>query len=140
MTAQDIRSCSSLKPFLHFIHLQYLLVKQEVVEVLEVLELMAKKQPPGTVPHTIFLPEELHGRVKAMAPYGTADDLIVECVKEAIEGRWREWVKKQAKQIGYDLVVDSPHESFKKEVRSDSRVNAQGRPRETIRGKAKPAT
>ena len=104
------------------------------------LELMAKKQPPDTKTHTIFLPNEVHNRVKTLAGYGEVDALIVECVKEAIEWRWREWMKQQAKQMGCDLVVDSPHEGVKKEVRSDSRENAQGRSGETLRRKAKPAT
>lgn len=61
---------------------------------------MGKPRPPGTVPHTIFLPEELHKRVKAMASHGTTDDLIIECVKEGMEKRWKEWVKQQARDLG----------------------------------------
>jgi len=64
---------------------------------------VAKTQPPGTVSHYIFLPIELHEKVTTVAKYGTADDLIVECVSEAMEKRWREWVKQQAKKLGYDL-------------------------------------
>lgn len=64
---------------------------------------MAKHQPPGTKSHYIFLPTELHERVTSVAKYGKADDLIVECIAEAMERRWREWVKQQAKKLGYDL-------------------------------------
>jgi len=64
---------------------------------------MPKQRPPGTVTHTIFLPDEVHKQVTTVAGYGAVDDLIVECVKEAMEGRWREWVKQQAKKLGYDL-------------------------------------
>jgi hypothetical protein len=101
---------------------------------------MPKQRPPGTTTHTIFLPAEVHKQVTSVAGYGEVDDLIVECVTEAMKPRWGKWLKQQAKQIGYDLVVDSPNEGVKKEVRPDSRENAQGGPGKTLRSKAKPAT
>jgi len=64
---------------------------------------MAKIKPPGTVTHQIFLPEALHKKITSVAAYGTADDLIVECVSEAMEKRWNEWLKQQAKESGYAL-------------------------------------
>jgi hypothetical protein len=68
---------------------------------------MAKTKPPGTIAHQIFLPEALHKKVTALAPYGSADDLIVDCIGEAMEKRWNEWVKQQAREIGYDLKTES---------------------------------
>jgi len=64
---------------------------------------MSKTKPPGTVTHQIFLPEALHKQVTTIASYGAADDLIIECVSEAMERRWNEWVKQQAKELGFDL-------------------------------------
>jgi hypothetical protein len=56
---------------------------------------MGKPQPPDTVSHHIFLPAEVHKKVTALAKYGKADDLIVECVAEAIEPRWKRWLKQE---------------------------------------------
>jgi hypothetical protein len=64
---------------------------------------MAKTKPPGTVSHQIFVPEALHHKLTAVAPYGTVDDLIIECITEAMEKRWIEWMKREAKEMGYDL-------------------------------------
>jgi len=64
---------------------------------------MGKAQPKDTVSHYIFLPKELHERVTKVAKYGEADDLIIECVSEAMEKRWREWLRHEAKKLGYDL-------------------------------------
>jgi len=64
---------------------------------------MAKTKPPGTITHQIFVPAALHNKLTAVAPYGTADDLIIECITEAMEKRWIEWMKREAKEMGYDL-------------------------------------
>ena len=61
---------------------------------------MAKKQPPGTVGHTIFLPETLHKQLTTLADYGKADDLLIECLTEAIKPRWAKWIKKQNDKLG----------------------------------------
>jgi hypothetical protein len=60
---------------------------------------MAKKKPEGTVSHQIFLSTELHKRVTTLAEYGKADSLIVECVTEAIEPRWKRWLKKENAKV-----------------------------------------
>jgi len=73
---------------------------------------MGKIQPPGTVTHTVFLPTELHKKVSAVAPDGqTADDIIVECVKEAMEKRWKDWLAQEAKKEGCELVSNKPRKS-----------------------------
>jgi hypothetical protein len=59
---------------------------------------MAKKKPDGTVTHTIFLPDEVHKQVAAIAGYGNADDLIIECVREAMKPRWAKWLKQELKK------------------------------------------
>ena len=64
---------------------------------------MAKPKPPGTITHTLFVPEGLHEKLTSVAPYGTVDDLIIECISEAMEKRWIEWMKRKAKEMGYDL-------------------------------------
>lgn len=63
---------------------------------------MPKQKPPGTVTHTIFLPEAVHKQVATIAGYGEADDLIVECVTEAMKPRWEKWLKREYKKLGYD--------------------------------------
>lgn len=60
---------------------------------------MAKKQPVGTVSHTIFLPEELHKQVSVVAGYGHADELIVECLTEAMKLRWVRWVRQENEKL-----------------------------------------
>jgi hypothetical protein len=60
---------------------------------------MPKTKPPGTVSHQIFLPEELHKQVTTVASYGQADDLIVECIAEAMKPRWQKWLKREVKKI-----------------------------------------
>jgi hypothetical protein len=64
---------------------------------------MPKQRPPGTVTHTIFLPDEVHKQVASVAGYGEADDLIIECITEAMKPRWEKWLKQQAKELGFDL-------------------------------------
>ena len=56
---------------------------------------MPKQKTPGTVTHTIFLPEEVHRQITRITPYGGANDLIVECVTEAIKPRYQRWVKQE---------------------------------------------
>lgn len=60
---------------------------------------MAKPKPAGTVTHTIFLPEAVHKQIIALAPYGEADDLIVECVVEAIKPRWEQWITDECEKL-----------------------------------------
>jgi len=60
---------------------------------------MPKKKPPGTVSHTVFLPEDLHKKVTTLAKYGEADDLIVECTAEAIEPRWKRWLRQEMSKV-----------------------------------------
>jgi hypothetical protein len=60
---------------------------------------LPKKKPPGTVTHQIFLPEELHKKVATVAPYGSVDDLIIECVAEAMEPRWQNWLRREVEKI-----------------------------------------
>jgi hypothetical protein len=67
---------------------------------------MGKPQPPGTVTHTIFLPTDLHRKVSAVAPDGkTADDVIVECVEEAMRERYKEWILNEAQKEGVDVSI-----------------------------------
>jgi len=61
---------------------------------------MPKTKPPGTVTHTIFLPEEIHRQVTTVAKYGEADDLIVECVAEGMRQRWAKFIKGEYKKLG----------------------------------------
>ena len=69
---------------------------------------MGKTQPPGTVTHTVFLPTDLHRKVTAIAPDGrTADDVIIECVRDSMEQRWKEWLKKEAGKVGCNLTATS---------------------------------
>ena len=65
---------------------------------------MGKPQPPGTVTHTIFLPAELHRKVATVAPVGkTPDDVIVECVEEAMKQRYKEWLMIEVGKEGVDV-------------------------------------
>jgi len=56
---------------------------------------MPKKQPPNTVGRVIFLPKDLHQRVKAMVGHGEVDSLILECLEEGILTRYRRWLKRE---------------------------------------------
>ena len=61
---------------------------------------MPKQKPPGTTTHTIFLPDEVHKQIAAIAGYGGADDLIIECVIEAMKPRWAKWLKQEQAKLG----------------------------------------
>jgi hypothetical protein len=63
------------------------------------LQLMAKKQPPGTVGHTLFLPEDLHRKIVRLSTYGKADDLIIECLIKEIEARYQGWLQEELGNI-----------------------------------------
>jgi hypothetical protein len=43
----------------------------------------------------IFLPKDLHQRVKAMVGHGEVDSLILECLEEGILTRYRRWLKRE---------------------------------------------
>lgn len=60
---------------------------------------MPKEKPPGTITHTVYLPEQLHKQVATVAGYGKADDLIIECVTEAMKSRWAKWLKQEVKKL-----------------------------------------
>jgi hypothetical protein len=38
---------------------------------------------------------ELHKKFTTLAAYGGSDELIVECITEAIEPRWKRWLKQE---------------------------------------------
>jgi hypothetical protein len=63
---------------------------------------MPKQRPPGTITHTVFLPEELHKQVTTLAEYGAADDLIIECISEAMKPRWEKWLTQEYNKLSYD--------------------------------------
>lgn len=52
--------------------------------------------------HTIYVPSELHDRIKTLARYGTADDLIIECITESVRPRWEKWLKQEYEKLSYD--------------------------------------
>jgi hypothetical protein len=56
---------------------------------------MPKKQPPNTIGRVIFLPKDLHQRVKAMVGHGEADDLLIDVLEEGISSRYRRWLKRE---------------------------------------------
>ena len=56
---------------------------------------MAKQQPPDTTGHQLYLPNELHQRIKVLAKYGTVDDFIIGCIKEGFEPLWKEYVTQE---------------------------------------------
>jgi hypothetical protein len=60
---------------------------------------MAKKQPANTTGHTLFLPDELDRKIKVLAKYGTADDLIIECIEEGIASRWKKWIAQEYARV-----------------------------------------
>lgn len=60
---------------------------------------MAKKQPADTTSHTLFLPDELDRKIKVLAKYGAADDLIIKCVEEGIASRWKGWIAQEYAKV-----------------------------------------
>jgi hypothetical protein len=61
---------------------------------------MGKSKPPGTTTHTLYLPDAIHKQVATVAGYGGADDLIIECIAEAMKPRWAKWLKQEYKKLG----------------------------------------
>jgi hypothetical protein len=60
---------------------------------------MAKAQPPNTTGHQLYVPNELHQKVKLLASYGTVDDFIIKCIEEGVEPHWREYVTKEYAKV-----------------------------------------
>lgn len=60
---------------------------------------MAKEQPPNTASRTIFVPLELNKKLTAMAEHGKVDDLIFECLEEAVAPRWSKWLKAELAKL-----------------------------------------
>jgi hypothetical protein len=86
------------------------------------LQLMAKKRPPGTVGHTLFLPEDLHRKIVRLSTYGKADDLIIECLTKEIEPRYQRWLEEEIgstkQQAAAESVVDVRKKPAEKTPRS----------------------
>ena len=59
-----------------------------------------KERPKDTKAHTIYLPLDVHNKVQAMTPYGSWDDMIVECATKEIERRWQHWLKEENAKAG----------------------------------------
>jgi hypothetical protein len=49
------------------------------------------RQPPNTKSKTIYLPVELHAKLTRVAGYGKVEQLIIECLEEAIAPRYKKW-------------------------------------------------
>jgi hypothetical protein len=82
---------------------------------------MGKSKPPGTTTHTIYLPDAIHTQVASVAGYGGADDLIIECIREAMKPRWAKWLREETEKLRYD----ADDENGKKPVRRSSPPDAE---------------
>ena len=60
---------------------------------------MAKTKPPGYNSLNVYLPEDLHNKIKSLVKFGKANDLIVECLAEAIAPRWKEWIERHHAEL-----------------------------------------
>jgi hypothetical protein len=97
---------------------------------------MAKQQPPNTKGHTLFLPNELHRKIKVLTKYGTADDLIIECVEEGISLRWKDWIAQE-----YAKVAEGTHDENRQgTVRRSSPPDATKASAESLRHTRKERT
>jgi hypothetical protein len=63
---------------------------------------MAKIQPPNTVGRQIYLPADLHRKIKALTAHGEADDLIIHCLTESIGRRYKQLIEKEHSKINKD--------------------------------------
>ena len=77
---------------------------------------MGKQRPPGTRIHTLYVPEDVHKQVASVAGYGAADDLIIECLREAMRPRWKKWLAEQTEKLD-----DESHESKQGTIRPSAR-------------------
>jgi len=56
---------------------------------------MGKKQPPNTTGHLLFVPDDLHQKLKILAKYGEVDDLIIRCIRDGFEPHWRKFISQE---------------------------------------------
>jgi hypothetical protein len=63
---------------------------------------MAKKKPPNTVTHQVFLPDELPRKVTALANYGQADDFY----RRVFDGSDRATMAAMARERGCENKAD----------------------------------
>jgi hypothetical protein len=82
---------------------------------------MPKQKPPGTVTHTIFLPNAVHKQVAAVAGHGGVDDLIIECVTEAMKPRWAKWLKQEYKKLSYDADSENGQRTIRRSSPPDAK-------------------
>ena len=48
----------------------------------------------------VYLPKELHAKITKITSHGERNKLIVECLEEAMESRWKKFVKQITEQLG----------------------------------------
>src|SRR5580693_1451609 len=77
---------------------------------------MAKPQPPDTTSHTLFLPNELDRKIKTLAKYGTAYDLIIKCIEDGIAPHWKEWIAQEYAKVTEGV----KHENGQRTIRRSS--------------------
>jgi hypothetical protein len=85
---------------------------------------MAKQQPPNTKGHTLFLPNELHQKLKLLASYGTVDNFIIQCIEDGLAPRWKEYVAEEYAR----LQEEEKNENRQRAVRRSSPPNAKKEP------------
>jgi hypothetical protein len=79
---------------------------------------MSKQKPPGTVSRTLYLPDELHRQITALASHGEVDALIIECLTEAMKPRWAKWLKREMKKLSHDSDDENGQDKGREEKRA----------------------
>jgi hypothetical protein len=82
---------------------------------------MAKKQPAGTTGRIIYIPNDLQVKLRALTSHGGMDELIIQCIRTAIEPRWREYSQSQLHQ---GIAYDGENENRQRPIRRGSAPDA----------------
>jgi len=60
---------------------------------------MGQKKPPNTVSVGLFLPDELHRRITAMATPKAIPDYTTEVLQDAVDELWPKWLKAEQDKL-----------------------------------------
>ena len=60
---------------------------------------MGKHQPPNTKGHQLYIPDELHQKLKLLFAHGTVDDFIIKCIEAGIKPHWEEYVTREYAKV-----------------------------------------
>jgi hypothetical protein len=97
---------------------------------------MGKTQPPNTKGHQLFIPNELHGKLKLLASYGTVDDFIIKCIEAGMAPHWRDYVSQEYARLNPGEKGENGQKAIRPSSPPDAREVAAKKKRRADKAKA----